>query len=178
MSADNSAMPLATPQHVQHSAMWIAPGLAFPKLCLACAMTRLQSSASATDHGSSALLRRKIIQELAALLSSTDSAAYSIFRSDTRAQQHLSSIVIGEFCHVLKYSRSEVLYLLNGFSQNCWRGVPLRSREDVSKVSAARGDREIAIALLTYARSTAVLDEYGAHAATCPRSAAPGGRKG
>ena len=84
-------LPLQTAQHALHSAMWIVPGFAFPKLCIACALTRLG------EPGGLALTRKKVLREFAALLGSARHPGYAIFKEDLRVQQHLASTVLGAY---------------------------------------------------------------------------------
>lgn len=86
---DSCVLPLQTPQHALHSAMWIVPGFAFAKLCVACALTRLG------EPEGLALLRKKVLREFAALLGSATHPGYAIFKEDLRVQQHLASIALG-----------------------------------------------------------------------------------
>ena len=87
--AREAVLPMQTPQHALHSAMWIVPGFAFPELCLACALTRLG------EPEGLALLRKKVLREFAALLGSATHPGHAIFKEDLRVQHHLATTALG-----------------------------------------------------------------------------------
>ena len=83
------SLPLRSDQHAQHSAMWIVPGFAFPKFCIACAITRLCQPEEVS------FLKRKILTEFTAVFASEKGQAFAIFKEDPRVQHRLAFAALG-----------------------------------------------------------------------------------
>lgn len=81
---------LVTKQHAKHDKCWTVPGYCFPRLCIACAISRLEKKEE-TD-----ICCKKILNELLAILSSGNGQAFATLRSDSRVLQHLANVLFGE----------------------------------------------------------------------------------
>lgn len=82
---------LVTQQHIKHDKCWTVPGYYFPRLCIACAIFRLEKK------GETDVCCKKILDELLAILSSGNGQASTALRSDSRVLQHLVNILLGEY---------------------------------------------------------------------------------
>ena len=82
---------LVTQQHIKHDKCWTVPGYCFPKLCIACAIFRLEKK------GETDTCCKKILDELLAILSSENGQAFIALSSDSRVLQHLANILLGEY---------------------------------------------------------------------------------
>lgn len=81
---------LLTQQHTNHDKCWVVPGYSLPKLCIACAIFRLEKK------GETEVCCKKILDELEAILCSGNGQAFTTLRSDSRVLQHLANILFGE----------------------------------------------------------------------------------
>ena len=81
---------LVTQQHVNHDKCWTVPGYCLPRLCIACAIFRLEKK------GETDICCKKILDELLTILSSGSGQAFTALRSDSRVLKHLANILFGE----------------------------------------------------------------------------------
>ncbi len=93
---ETNTCPMFTVRHTRHSAVWSVTGYSFPKLCIACAIERLENH----SKGELSIHIKKILGEFHALLSSSAHACspsfFSVLSTDSRLVEHLCGLLFGE----------------------------------------------------------------------------------
>ena len=86
--------PLFTSRHAHHSAVWCIDGFSLPKLCVACAIERLETKDELQVHV------KKVLSEFQALLRVSDSNGSGcrlcvVLTRERRVLEHLCGLLFG-----------------------------------------------------------------------------------
>ena len=86
--------PLFTSRHAHHSAVWCIDGFSLPKLCVACAIERLETKDELQVHV------KKVLSEFQALLSVSESNGSGcrlcvVLTRERRVLEHLCGLLFG-----------------------------------------------------------------------------------
>lgn len=92
MQTVGEGCPLFTSRHGHHSAVWTIPGFSIPRLCIACAIERLENASELFVHV------RKVLAELRALLGTGEGrdGLLQTLSSDRQVLDRLCCTLFGE----------------------------------------------------------------------------------